>query len=120
MKKIFSLMCALWACVMMGFAMEVAVPATVLDLQNPTPIEAGWYGTIAYSLSKNALVVSGYESYKSVGKQNWITQANVGSTSVEWAGDAPFKGSAYYTNANAAQLNSGRDIAYLITGCDSI
>ena len=113
-------MCALWACVMMGFAMEVAVPATVLDLQNPTSIEAGWYGTIAYSLSKNALVVSGYESYKSVDKQTWITQESVGSTGIEWAGEAPFKGSAYYSNATAAQLNSSRHIAYLITGCDSI
>ena len=113
-------MCALWACVMMGFAMEVAVPATVLDLQNPTSIEAGWYGTIAYSLSTNALVVSGYESYKSVDKQTWITQESVGSTGIEWAGEAPFKGSAYYSNATAAQLNSSRHIAYLITGCDSI
>ena len=113
-------MCALWACVMMGFAMEVAVPATVLDLQNPTAIEAGWYGTIAYSLSENALVVSGYESYKSVGKQTWITQESVGSTGIDWAGEAPFKGSAYYSNATAAQLNSSRHIAYLITGCDSI
>lgn len=113
-------MCALWACVMMDFAMEVAVPATVLDLQNPTSIEAGWYGTIAYSLSTNALVVSGYESYKSVDKQTWITQESVGSTGIEWAGEAPFKGSAYYSNATAAQLNSSRHIAYLITGCDSI
>lgn len=120
MKKILSLMCALWACVMMDFAMEVAVPATVLDLQNPTSIEAGWYGTIAYSLSKNALVVSGYESYKSVDKQTWITQESVGSTGIDWAGEAPFKGSAYYSNATAAQLNSSRHIAYLITGCDSI
>ena len=120
MKKILSLMCALWACVMMDFAMEVAVPATVLDLQNPTSIEAGWYGTIAYSLSTNALVVSGYESYKSVDKQTWITQESVGYTGIEWAGEAPFKGSAYYSNATAAQLNSSRHIAYLITGCDSI
>ena len=123
MKKILSLMCALWACILMGFAMEVTVPGAVLDLQNPTTVTtAGWTGEIAYYLDNKVLVVSGNESYRSVGKQTWISQVNVGSTSATWSKEPPFKGSDYYTNANAATVNTAeaRNIAYLITGCDSV
>ena len=121
MKKILSLMCALWACILMGFAMEVTVPGAVLDLQNPTTVTtAGWTGEIAYYLDNKVLVVSGNESYRSVGKQTWISQASVESTSATWSKESPFKGSDYYTTASAATVNNARNIAYLITGCDSI
>ena len=121
MKKILSLMCALWACMLMGFAMEVTVPGAVLDLQDPTTVTtAGWTGEIAYYLDNKVLVVSGNESYRSVGKQTWISQASVGSTSATWSKESPFKGSDYYTTASAATVNNARNIAYLITGCDSI
>ena len=121
MKKIFSFFAALMATTVMAFAMEIAVPTTTLDLQDPTMVTtAGWTGEVAYSLDDDVLVVSGYESYKSVTKQTWITFSSTGSSSNTWDALAPFKGSTYYTTASYATLQAGRYTAYLVTGCDSV
>ena len=121
MKKFFSFFAALMATTVMAFATEIAVPTTTLDLQDPTIVTtAGWYGEVAYSLDDDVLVVSGYESYKSVEKQTWITYATTGSNASTWDALAPFKGSEYYTTASYATLQAGRYTAYLVTGCDSV
>lgn len=121
MKKIFSFLTAILASVTLASALEITVPATTLDLQNPTIVEtAGWTGETAYYLDDDVLIVSGYEAYKSVAKQTWITFLSTGSSSSTWKALAPFKGSDYYTNKNYATLQSNRYTAYLVTNCDSV
>lgn len=121
MKKIFSFLTAILASVTLASALEITVPATTLDLQNPTIVEtAGWTGETAYYLDDEVLIVSGYEAYKSVAKQTWITFLSTGSSSSTWKALAPFKGSDYYTNKNYATLQSNRYTAYLVTNCDSV
>ena len=46
--------------------------------------DADWYGETAYYLDNDVLVVSGYESYKSVANQTWITFLSTGSSSNTW------------------------------------
>ena len=120
MRKILSLMMAvLFAGSLM--AMDIAVPATTLDLQTPTMVtSADWYSAKAYYLDDDVLVVSGYDSYKSVAKQTWITFVSTGSSGASWDASAPFKGSTYYTNELYATVQSSRYTAYLVTGCDSV
>lgn len=103
------------------FATSITMPATALDLQSPTMVTtAGWTGEKAYYLDDDVLVVSGYESYKSVAKQTWITFLSTGSSDNTWDALAPFKGSSYYTSAKYATLQAGRYTAYLVKGCDSV
>lgn len=121
MKKIFSFLTAILASVTLASALEITVPATTLDLQNPTIVEeSGWTGETAYYLDDDVLIVSGYEAYKSVAKQTWITFLSTGSSSSTWKALAPFKGSDYYTNKNYSTLQSNRYTAYLVTNCDSV
>ncbi len=121
MRKIFSFLTAILASVTLASALEITVPATTLDLQNPTIVEeAGWTGETAYYLDDDVLIVSGYEAYKSVAKQTWITFLSTGSSSSTWNALAPFKGSDYYTNKSYATLQSNRYTAYLVTNCDSV
>lgn len=121
MRKIFSFLTAILASVTLASALEITVPATTLDLQNPTIVEeAGWTGATAYYLDDDVLIVSGYEAYKSVAKQTWITFLSTGSSSSTWNALAPFKGSDYYTNKSYATLQSNRYTAYLVTNCDSV
>lgn len=121
MKKFFSFLTAILASVTLASALEITVPATTLDLQNPTIVEtAGWTGETAYYLDDDVLIVSGYEAYKSVAKQTWITFLSTGSSSSTWKALAPFKGSDYYTNKNYSTLQSNRYTAYLVTNCDSV
>lgn len=102
-------------------ATTITMPATTLDLQNPTMVTtASWTGESAYYLSDTALVVSGYESYKSVTNQTWITFLSTGSSGSTWDALVPFKGSSYYTTASYATLKPGRYTAYRISGCDSV
>lgn len=103
------------------FATSITMPATTLDLQSPTMVTtAGWTGEKAYYLDDDVLVVSGYESYKSVAKQTWITFLSTGSSDNTWDALAPFQGSSYYTSAKYATLQDGRYTAYLVKGCDSV
>ena len=120
MKKIFSLFAAiLFAGNMM--AMEIAVPKTALDLQNPTMVtDAGWAGEVAYYLDDDVLVTSGQESRLSFEQQTWITKLNTGSSNNTWDALAPFKGSDFYSNKAYATMQAGRYTAYLVTGCDSV
>lgn len=105
----------------MAFATEIAVPATVLDLQDPTMVTtAGWTGEVAYYLDDDVLITSGQESRQSTAKQTWITFLSTGSSNSTWDALAPFKGSDYYTNKAYATLQAGRYTAYLVTGCDSV
>lgn len=121
MRKIFSFLTAILASVTLASAMEITVPATTLDLQNPTIVEeAGWTGETAYYLDDDVLIVSGYEAYKSVAKQTWITFLSTGSSSSTWNALAPFKGSDYYTNKTYSTLKSDRYTAYLVTNSDSV
>lgn len=120
MRKILSfLMMTLFSVSM--FATSITMPATTLDLQSPTMVTtAGWTGEKAYYLDDDVLVVSGYESYKSVAKQTWITFLSTGSSDNTWDALAPFQGSSYYTSAKYATLQDGRYTAYLVKGCDSV
>lgn len=121
MKKIFSFFAALMATTVMAFATEIAVPETVLDLQDPTMVTtAGWTGEVAYYLDDDVLITSGQESRQSTAKQTWITFSTTGSSNSTWDALAPFKGSDYYTNKAYATLQAGRYTAYLVTGCDSV
>ena len=96
-------------------------PETTLDLQTITSSTMGtWYGESAWYLDDSYLVVSGYESYKSVGDQTWIAQKSVGSNDATWDASAPFKGSSYYTNAKYATLQNGRYIVYKVTNLKSL
>ena len=96
-------------------------PETTLDLQTITSSTMGtWYGESAWYLDDSYLVVTGYESYKSVENQTWITQLSVGSSGSTWEASAPFKGSSYYTNANYATLQNGRYIVYKVTNLKSL
>ena len=120
MRKILSLLMAIMT-TMVVCATSITMPATTLDLQDPSMVEdAAWYGETAYYLDNDVLVVSGYESYKSVTNQTWITYASTGSSANTWNELAPFKGSSYYTNASYATLQAGRYTAYLVTNCDSV
>ena len=120
MRKIFSFLTAiLFAGSMM--AMEIAVPKTTLDLQNPTMVtDAGWAGEVAYYLDDDVLITSGQESRLSFEQQTWITKLNTGSSNNTWDALAPFKGSDFYSNKAYATLQAGRYTAYLVTGCDSV
>ena len=120
MRKILSFLTAiLFAGSMM--AMEIAVPATTLDLQNPTMVtDAGWAGEVAYYLDDDVLITSGQESRLSFEKQTWITKQNTGSSNNTWDALAPFKGSDFYSNKAYATLQADRYTAYLVTGCDSV
>ena len=121
MKKIFSFFVALMATTVMASAMEIAVPATTLDLQEPTMVtDAGWAGEVAYYLDDDVLVTSGQESRLSFENQTWITKLNTGSSNNTWDALAPFKGSEFYSNKAYATLQAGRYTAYLVTGCDSV
>ena len=123
MRKIFSMIAAILfaGSMMMVNATTIAMPATALDLQNPSVVtDAGWTGEKAYYLDNDVLIASGLESYKSVAKQTWISQASVGSSASTWDELAPFKGSSYYTTASYATLQAGRYLAYLVTNCDSV
>ena len=120
MKKFLSLFAAIFFAASM-MATSITVPATVLDLQEPTMVEdAEWNGDVSYFLNDDVLVVSGLESYKSVANQTWITFTGTGSSTSTWDALAPFKGSDYYTNKSYATLQAGRYTAYLVTGCDSV
>ena len=95
-------------------------PSTTLDLATITSSTMGtWNGTISWSLSDDYLVVSGYESFKSVSTQTWITQASVNNSGSSWDALDPFKGSSYYTNANYATIQSGRYLLYKVTNLKS-
>ena len=121
MRKIFSFLTAILASVTLASALEITVPATTLDLQDPSIVTtAGWTGEKAYYLDDDVLIVSGYEAYKSVAKQTWITFLSTGSSSSTWNALAPFKGSDYYTNKSYATLQASRYTAYLVTNCDSV
>ena len=124
MKKLKFFLSLLMATVFsMGtvWATTITVPSTTLDLTDPAMVTTqSWYGATAYYLDSKALIISGYESYKSVTNQTWITYASTGSSNTAWDASAPFKGSSYYTNASYATLQAGRYTAYLITGCDSV
>ena len=103
------------------WATSIAVPTTTLDLADPGMVtEASWTGETAYYLDKDVLVASGYESYKSVATQTWITFLSTGSSSSTWSASTPFKGSSYYTTASYATLKPGRYTSYLVTNCDSV
>lgn len=102
-------------------ALSISVPTTTLDVRNPTMVQTeDWFGAVAYYLDNKVLVVSGYESYKSVTNQTWITYTGTGSSANTWDASDPFKGSSYYTTASYATLQSDRYTAYLITGCDAV
>lgn len=121
MRKIFSFLTAILASVTLASALEITVPATTLDLQDPSIVTtAGWTGEKAYYLDDDVLIVSGYEAYKSVAKQTWITFLSTGSSSSTWSALDPFKGSDYYTTKSYATLQSNRYTAYLVTNCDSV
>lgn len=121
MRKIFSFLTAILASVTLASALEITVPATTLDLQDPSIVTtAGWTGEKAYYLDDDVLIVSGYEAYKSVAKQTWITFLSTGSSSSTWSALDPFKGSDYYTTKSYATLQSSRYTAYLVTNCDSV
>ena len=95
-------------------------PATTLDLATISSSTMGtWTGEKAWYLDNDYLVVSGYESYRSVTNQTWITQASVGSNNSSWAESAPFKGSSYYTTASYATIKSGRYLLYKVTNLKS-
>ena len=88
-------------------------PASTMDLKTITASAMGtWNGTKSWYLDDDYLIVTGYESYKSVTNQTWITHVNVGSTSSSWEASDPFKGSSNYTNAYYATIQSGRYLAF--------
>ena len=125
MRKILSLVTALMASVAFAYAdpfAEVVVPASTLDFYNPAMVEeAAWYSSEkAYWLDQNVLVTSGYESYRSVGTQTWMTQQSAGSSSSTWDALPPFRGSNFYKVASYATLQESRYIAYRVTNCDSV
>lgn len=121
MKKIFAFMMGLIASISIGHATEITLPGTTLDLLAPTMIqEAGWYGSVAYFMNKDVLVITGYESYKSVNTQTWISALGAGSQGSSWAQQKPFRGSAYYTNQSYTKMQEGTYLAYLVTNCDSV
>ena len=96
-------------------------PSSTLNLKTITSSTMGtWNGTKSWYLCNDTLIVSGYESYKSVSNQSWITHANVGSSSSTWSASTPFKGSSYYTNAYYATIQSGRYLLYKVTNLKSI
>ena len=106
---------------MMTNATTITVPATVLDVRNPTMVlESDWEDAVSYYLDNKVLVVSGYASYKSVANQTWITYSSTGSSANAWDALDPFKGSSFYTSAKYATLQAGRYTAYLITGSDEV
>ena len=98
-------------------------PESTLDLQAITSTTMGtWYGTNAWYLDDDYLIVTGYESYKSVANQTWITQASVGSSASTWSTveNEPFQGSSYYTNASYATIQAGRYLLYKVTNLKSL
>ena len=96
-------------------------PASTLDLKTVTSSTMGtWYGAKAWYLDDDYLIVTGYESYKSVANQTWITQAGVGNNGSTWEASDPFKGSSYYTNAFYATIQSGRYLLYKVTNMKSL
>lgn len=96
-------------------------PTTTMDLQTITSSTMGtWNGAISWYLDDDYLIVTGYESYKSVGNQTWITQSSVGNSGSSWDASSPFKGSSYYTTANYATLQSGRALVYKVTNLKSL
>jgi hypothetical protein len=96
-------------------------PSTTLNLQTITSSTMGtWNGTTSWYLDDDYLIVSGYESYKSVSNQTWITQASVGSNQDTWDASAPFKGSSYYTNKYYATIQAGRYLLYKVTNLKSL
>lgn len=121
MKKIFALLMVLMGSMAIVRATEITVPATTLDLQNPTMVrEADWFSGDVYFMNDDVLVVSGYESYKSITTQTWITFSGVGGYSGFWAQARPFRGSDFYIRQSYVTLQEGRYIAYLVTNCDSV
>ena len=95
-------------------------PATTLNLQTITSSTMGtWNGATSWYLDDDYLIVTGYESYKSVANQTWITQASVGSSSGTWAASTPFKGSTYWTTANYATIKADRYLLYKVTNLKS-
>lgn len=100
-----------------------ADPTTTLDLQTITSETMGtWADAKSWYLDDDYLVVSGVASYKSVGtgKQTWITQSSVGSSTSTWNASTPFQGSDYYTTKSYATLQSGRALVYRVTNLKSL
>ena len=96
-------------------------PASTLDLQTITSSTMGtWNDEISWYLDDDYLIVSGYESCKSVTDQTWITQSSVGSSNIAWGASSPFKGSSYYTNGSYATIQSGRYLLYKVTNLKSL
>ena len=96
-------------------------PASTLDLKTITSSTMGtWNGETAWYLDDDYLIVEGYESYKSVANQTWITHASVGSSNSTWEASAPFKGSSYYSTAAYATIKSGRYLLYKVTNMKSL
>ena len=96
-------------------------PSSTLDLQTITSSTMGtWNGNTSWYLDDDYLIVSGYESYRSVANQTWITQSSVGSSTSSWDASTPFKGSSYYTNASYATFQSGRYLLYKVTNLKSL